>query len=289
MDPSDGAVYGPVGQERAGFYGVEVLGLPGAVGLLRPVEDGWPVLTVRREPLGLTRVDKRVGADRATYRLLAAGGDVSVDRRAMTVTCALDGEHPDEVLVHPFLAMAGAVVARWLGREVLHGGAVVIDGGAWVVLGAREAGKSSLLAQLHLLGLPVISDDVVVIDGGEVLAGPGSIDLRTGAANHLGVGEDLGVVGTRQRWRVRVPPVPPSVPLSGFVHPEWSEETAVVTMPPIARLPLLGHNAALPGPPADAQAFFELGTFPFVRFQRPRDFGQMEATAASLIRALRSL
>ena len=38
-------------------------------------------------------------------------------------------------------------------------------------------------------------------------AGPRSIDLRPDAAARLGLGESIGVVGARERWRLRAPPV----------------------------------------------------------------------------------
>ena len=57
-------------------------------------------------------------------------------------------------------------------------GGVVAGGGVWAVLGHKTAGKSTMLAWLALSGLGVVSDDVLVIDDGTVLAGPRSIDLR---------------------------------------------------------------------------------------------------------------
>ena len=103
--------------------------------------------------------------------------------------------------MHPYLAPVALVMARWLGREGFHGGGIVAGGGVWGVLGDKTAGKSTTLAWLAREGVGVVSDDVLVIDGGTALAGPRSVDLREEAAERLGVGEPMGRVGQRERWR----------------------------------------------------------------------------------------
>ena len=132
----------------------------------------------------------------------------------------------DQALVHPYLAPAAAVIARWLGREPFHAGAFALDGGAWGVLGEREAGKSSLLAWLSLQGRSVVCDDMLVVAGDTVFAGPRSVDLRRETAVRLGAGEELGMIGARERWRVGLPPIEPEVPLAGWVFLEWGDEVS---------------------------------------------------------------
>jgi hypothetical protein len=130
-------------------------------------------------------------------------------------------------LVHPHLAPGAAVLARWLGRETLHAGAVLAGGGAWAMLGDRESGKSSTLDWLAAHGHPVLADDLLVLDGSDVLAGPRCIDLRADAAQRLGAGEPLGVVGTRERWRLRLGPLASSAPLRGWGILDWGDDVAV--------------------------------------------------------------
>ena len=97
---------------------------------------------------------------------------------------------------------------------------------AWGLVADRGVGKSSTLARLALDGIPIVADDLLVIDEIVALAGPRAIDLRDEPARRLGVGEPLGIVGTRSRWRFRVHAVPPSVPVRGWVFLEWGEGEA---------------------------------------------------------------
>ncbi|CCH85923.1 protein of unknown function [Modestobacter italicus] len=270
-----------------GCYGLEVRGLPGAAHLLRQVRPQDPPIEVSRR-VGPSDVERNELSDStARYRLGSGAGSAVLDRASMTAAFTLDTGHPDGSVVHPFLALASTVFARWCGREALHAGAVEIAGRAWGLLGVREAGKSSLVAQAHLLGLPVVTDDVLVVDDGTALPGPGLVDLRAGAAAHLGLGEALGVVGRRERWRVPVPATGP-VPLAGWVLPSWGA-TAISSIPVRERLGVLRENIALGVPPTDPAHFFELGTLPMVRFSRPRDWTQLAASTGLLLEHLRSL
>ena len=69
-----------------------------------------------------------------------------------------------------------AFVGRLRGLVPLHASAVVIDGNAVLFAGAAGAGKSSTAAAFAILGLPVLSDDVVTMidDDGVVIAHPAS-------------------------------------------------------------------------------------------------------------------
>jgi hypothetical protein len=57
-----------------------------------------------------------------------------------------------------------AFIARLRGRVPIHASAVVIDDQAVLFAGAAGAGKSSIASAFAVLGYPVLSDDVVVID-----------------------------------------------------------------------------------------------------------------------------
>jgi hypothetical protein len=67
-----------------------------------------------------------------------------------------------------------AFIARLRGRVPVHASAVVIHDQAILFAGAAGAGKSSIASAFAVLGYPVLSDDVVVIDdsSGGVVAYP---------------------------------------------------------------------------------------------------------------------
>ncbi|WP_369140376.1 hypothetical protein [Modestobacter versicolor] len=267
-----------------GCYGITLDGLPGAAGLLRPTAPGDPVLHVAQRRGQEEPTHPGISDDRAAYPMANGAGTVLLDRAAGSLAYVTGAPLPDRHVVHPHLALPASVVARWSGRDALHAGAFEVDGGAWGVLGPRDSGKSSLLAQLHLLGVPVLSDDVVVVADGQVLPGPGLVDLRRGAAGHFGVGEALGVVGRRERWRVEVPPAT-AAPLRGWLLPAWGT-AGLQRVPPTARLPVLMTNVALRLPPPDPARFFELAGVPVLQWSRPRDWAQLEQGTRRLLESL---
>ncbi len=252
---------------------------------MRAIHEECPIITVHRRRGACALAADSLDGDRAAYRLPSAELDVALDRVAGTVTLTGPGEHPDAAVVHPFLALASAIIARWSGRDAFHAGVFVDQGGAWVVLGAREAGKSSLVAQLYRMGVAVLSDDVAVLADGHVLAGPASIDLRRSAAEHLGIGEAMGVVGGRDRWRVALPGDEVSAPLRGFVLPRWGPVPQVLSVPVAARLPLLGASVAVRRPPTDPRRFFDYAALPFLELRRPRHWSLAEDAARLLLAA----
>lgn len=270
------------------MYGMSLEGVPGAHQRLRPTRPGAPRLSVTIE-VGEPQLTANVVDDHhAALQYKLSAGDFHLERAPLRARLRMREAPSPETVIHPGLAAAGAICARWLGWEAFHGGAFVREGRAWSVLGVREAGKSSLLAQLHLMGVPVITDDVIVIDDGAVLAGPGSVDLRAGAAAHLGIGERLGtavqaVEGVRERWRVALPPVPAEVPLAGWILPSWGDVTTVEPVPVAMRLPLLAANTALEQPPVDPVRFLDLSALPVLEWRRPRDWSQMEASTTQLL------
>jgi hypothetical protein len=110
------------------------------------------------------------------------------------------------------------------GLEVLHAGAVVVDGGAVALSGPSGSGKTSLALALQRRGAELLADDVVAVEpaGDELLAHPGApiagIDLAE--AERLGVqgeGEQVGVLAVNARERVaRAALVPGPVPLGAL-------------------------------------------------------------------------
>ena len=74
--------------------------------------------------------------------------------------------------MHPYLAPIALIMARWLGREGMHGGGIVAGDGVWAVSADKTGGKSTTLAWMALAGMGVMSDDILVIDAGQRARGP---------------------------------------------------------------------------------------------------------------------
>jgi hypothetical protein len=256
-------------------YGFALAGLPAADGLLVDAPADWPTLHVERATGGRRPPVERVAADQATI-WLAGDGFAELDRPGMRARMRVPEGTGDGALVHPFLAPVALVMAWWLGRDTFHGGGILAGGGVWGVLGDKTAGKSTLLASFALAGVDVMSDDVLIIDGDAVLAGPRSVDLRADAAHRLGAGEALGQVGARERWRLRLAPVPPRLPLRGWITLCWGDGLALEPVRGHARLAaLLPHQGVRLGA-RDPAGFLRLSALPHWRLTRPRDWDAVD-------------
>jgi hypothetical protein len=271
----------------AGCYGFRIGGVDGARDLLVEAPPAWPLLDVsmRTTDAGEGPAMDVVGP-RGAQLPLHARGWMAIERDGPRITFHLPERPSDAELVHPYLAPGAAVLARWAGREAFHAGAVLAGGGAWAVLGGRESGKSSTLGWLAAHGHPVLADDLLVLDGDHALAGPRCIDLRPDAAERLQAGEPLGVVGTRERWRLPLEPVPARVPLRGWVELEWGEDVAVEPVRGAARLTALIPHRSVRLAPAAAGALVELASLPLLRLRRPRRWDSLPLAAERLLAAI---
>ncbi len=267
-----------------GAYGLRIRGVAEAAPLLVSAPSDWPLYSVESR-LG-TASGGEFATDEQARLLLRNGGEISIDRSAAEVVFTVPEPVSDQALVHPYLAPAAAVIARWLGREPFHAGAFALAGGAWGVLGEREAGKSSLLAWLSLQGRDVVCDDMLVVSGETVFAGPRSVDLRRETAERLGAGEELGVIGARERWRVVLPPVEPEVPLAGWVFLEWGEDVSVTPVEPGERLARLIHHRGVRLPPASHEALLGLAALPAWEVRRPPDWASLADSGERLLDVL---
>ena len=273
--------------EGAGCYGFRIDGVPRARELLAAAPPSWPrldLVTRIAEPGSAPAMD--VVGPRTARLPLHAGGWMEIERDGPRITFHLPERPGDEELVHPYLAPGAAVLARWLQREAFHAGAVLGGGGAWAVLGGRESGKSSTLGWLAAHGHAVLADDLLVLDGADALAGPRCIDLRPDAAHQLQAGEPLGVVGTRERWRLRLGPVAASVPLRGWVELDWGDEVAVEHVRGAERLTTLIPHRSVRLEPPRAGALLELASLPVLRLRRPRRWASLGHAAERLLAAI---
>jgi hypothetical protein len=187
----------------------------------------------------------------------------------------LDTEVPANDLAHPYLAVVGMLSAFWGDRLPLHAGAFGVDGRAWVLVATKEGGKSTTLAMLHLAGHPVLADDMTVISPDRtVQRGPRLIDLRPDAATALGIGDDVGVLGLRERWRYRIDDGPLTLPLGGFIVPSWGEP-AIELVTGSSRLTALAPSLALRVPAGWDELFMDVALgVPLYHWTRPRGLGE---------------
>lgn len=311
MSNSAGPTTGPTGPvtrggtSRTGAYGFRIDGIGTDNPLLNDVPESWPVITVEQGIGESGDKTNHVDADTARVPLLT-GGFVVIERREarafLTVPRLLDHEE----VAHPYLAPIAACFAHWSGWIPFHAGGVVLDGGVWGVVADREAGKSSLLAAMSLRGLAVTADDLLVVDvkadepgnthpenahpGNThpanthiVFVGPRTLDLRQGAAEHFGVGRDLGVVGQRARFRLDLDPVDAEIPLAGWIYLGWSDELTITRSSVGDRLRKLVPGRSVATEDVDASALMRLAALPGIELARPKDWTQMDAGIDALL------
>lgn len=127
------------------------------------------------------------------------------------------------------------------GLEVFHASAVVHGGGAVAVVAASGGGKTSLALELVLRGLPLLNDDVLVVEPGAPIVahpGPGLANVRrdgSGLAERLeeaGLARPLGETADEARMAIRRQAEP--VPLAGLVYLERTARGAGATIERLA-------------------------------------------------------
>jgi hypothetical protein len=266
-------------------YGLRLVGLDGGGLLPTAAGEAWP--EVRIEQVGSDEGGGwhlGLGGRRACFSL--PGGRLRVERERARMTITTDAPLPEDLLVHPWLTAGAAVFARWHLRDAFHGGAVTVDGRrAWAVFAPKEGGKSTLLAGLAMRGVAVISDDLLVIEDGNVYAGARCVDLREGTAERLGLRE-LDLVRQSSRERLALGPVPPRLPLSGVAHLAWADELAVVRVPVHDRIERLRAQNALGTLPPLERGLLGLLALPTLELRRPRDLGGFQASIDALLDAI---
>lgn len=266
-----------MGPEDRGAYGFRLVppALQARLPDLVPVDSGAPDVALdwrhaapRVERAELT-ADRLVAGERGGNML-----DVRADPPSITL------EHPEpvtpEAVVHPLLTMPISVLARWRGDITLHAGGFVSEGSAWAVIGSREAGKSTTLTMLARRGHPLMADDLLVIDGDVVRAGPACVDLRPDVAERIPEARSLGEIGGRERFRLSTPVGPARAPLAGFFLLDWNDDGGDVELERLATNEALqvvyGHEYMGLLGPADPRKILELLGTPMWRLRRPRDW-----------------
>ena len=279
----------------AAAYGLAFSGVNPSTYLLTRV-PGWPVVEIERIVGSSPPPPADADAEGVAVRLTADDAMVWMGEyghlvqqrdpaRARFVTpVTID----DDEIAHPYLGLAASYHSAWLRRMTFHAGGVVVDGRAWAIVGSKQAGKSTALALLHLHGLPIVTDDILVLDErNRCFPGARSIDLRPDAASRLEERIALRPSRLGLRRRVRLDPLPPEpVPLAGWVFLGWGDETRVRTIPAAERLALLREHRVVLSSADDPLALLDLAALPMVEFSRPQDWRLADAATDRLVETL---
>jgi hypothetical protein len=219
------------------------------------------------------REENRIATGRRGDSLLEVRGDPAAIRIDLPETVS------DEALVHPLLTVPISILARWRGDLTLHAGAFEHAGRAWGVVGGREAGKSTTLARLSQRGCPLLADDLLVLDGDDVRAGPTCVDLRPDVAQRIPGARSMGEVGGRERFRLSTPEGAVRASLAGIFLLEWGQDEGVrvdqIAPPEALQVIFRQEYIALLGP-TDPAKVLELMKAPMWRVSRPRDWSRAD-------------
>ena len=231
---------------------------------------------------------RRTSSDPSVRALTMHGGWIAIERSPSRATFHVPTPPPDRDLVHPYLAPAAAVAARWAGRESFHAGRgdprrrrvgdprrqgereehdARLDG-------ARRAGPCSRTTCWWSTGM----------ERSPVLA---ASTCGEPSAERLGAGDPLGVVGVRERWRVGLGPVPRAVPLRGWITLAWDDEigvdAATAARSGCSRLmPFRSVRVA----PERPERLIELSSLPVLRLRRPRRWEALPEAGGRLLDAI---
>lgn len=249
--------------------------------LIEARQPDWPALHIRHRIAPAVAQPSHHGEADAW---LSLGGQawLSLDRHCGTATYLTPRGLDEDRLIHPWLAPAAGLMARWLGREVFHAGAFLAGGGAWALVGSNQAGKSTLLSALAMAGTPVLTDDLLVVDEGVAYAGPRCLDLR----QPHGVGRvpvDLvRTVREGSRHRLDLPAVEAAAPLRGWFFLEWGSEVEAAPSRAPARLRRLVAQRRWATDALDPCVLLELASLPAWTLRRPRGSHHTDAVLERL-------
>ena len=264
-------------------FGFRIDGLR-AHALLRVRRPEWPALHVRRQIGPAPDEPGQVGE--AGARLSFGGGDwLELDRTAATATYRTAAAVDEDTLIHPLLAPAAGLMARWLGREAFHAGALLGEDGAWALAGTNQAGKSTLLAALAMRGGEILTDDLLVLEpAGITYAGPRCIDLRAPDLVGAGVQARVRPVRGGTRQRLDLPAVVAAAPLRGWLFLEWGDRVEAESCPAAARIERLMAQRRWATQPMDSRTLLDLAALPAWILRRPRGAQHIGAVLELLAR-----
>lgn len=274
-----------------GVYGFRLEGLEPSPHMVVTVSSHAPHLVIARSQNGWSQF----GTPDVVQELLD-DGHMAVFKSSDLYVFSLATHVSDDELLHPWIVPAICHRASELGRIVLHGGVLACDGLAIAVIGDREAGKSTLMASAARArfaergnGAPaveVLADDLVVLDGDTVYAGPRCLDLRPSSAPMF---PDVQLHPSRNdsRFRVYLPQCSGHAKLAGFVMLSWGSDLSIQQIPVVRRISLLADYMSVGRKRRDYDAVLELAAKPVWLLQRPKDPDLLGATLELLVNLMR--
>ncbi len=267
-----------------GAYGLDIVGLPEAEEWMHSLPDSCPCLRVEKTCEGGTSSHgSRLDDAEADLRLIGCGR-LRMRRGHGRALFSFREVPRDEDLLHPYLAPAAALAHLWSGNEALHAGAFATSAGAVALLAEKDGGKSTTLAWLadeHRL--PVLSDDLVVVERGSILSGPRCLDLRRAGAGQLLNVDAAHRVRNAERLRITLPGAPAKAPLTATVVLRWGRRTRLdATRPADRPRELLPHRMYGPRLTGDPLAILELSALPMLILSRPRTSAGLRDAAIAL-------
>jgi hypothetical protein len=262
-----------------------ICGLPGAGRWLQPLPAGTPRLHVSvAKADDAEGFESRLDCEHADLRLHPVGR-LCMRRGEDRADFSFPDPPADETVLHPYLAPAAALAQLWAGREAFHGGAAATAAGAVALFADKQGGKSTTLAWLaseH--ALPVLADDLIVLDDGAVLAGPRCLDLRRDTILDRLADDHVELAPARDRLRLTLDQAPAETPLAASVMLRWGAKVAIAELPPLERLRRLLPNRMyrdrLSGNP---EALLKLTALPLFTLTRPRGRAGLQEGARALL------
>jgi hypothetical protein len=121
----------------------------------------------------------------------------------------------------------------------------------------------------------VLADDLLTTDGGQVFAGPRSIDLRAPSADRFGTEAALLHVRMGQRRRLVLPPIDAAVQLGGFLVLGVGDRMSVRRVAATARLQILASYLTVRHESTPPVALLDLCAKPMWRVERTDDWDEL--------------
>jgi hypothetical protein len=216
------------------------------------LEGSWPADEARRvsrdaEPG--TTIDFH---ERSGYLFSVQGlGAFGLGKDGLDVRCApaVDGDDAwrwQRYLVGQVLPFASLL----RGFEVFHAGAVALAGSLVALMGDSGIGKSTLAANLHLMGLDVVTDDVLAVQrrGRGVVGHPGLATLklrpvaRSLVPDHARLGPPAFAGPDELRFPLDRPDSPLPLRVVYLLEPAAADRVSIVEHPAAEATPLLAST-----------------------------------------------
>lgn len=271
----------PHSQLPSGAYGLRLRGVDPASPLLVAATAQWDRMEIVRRRGHVPLEEAALGHRVAGFPLLG-GGRLVVERDTKRAVFTTADALSDSQLIHPYLAPAAALFARWRRDEAFHAGGFLHGGRVWALLGDRESGKSSTLAWLAGMGFDIVCDDLLIVHSGMAYAGPRCIDLRESSAQRLDI-HDRFLRERTERWRMVVPQVPAELPMGGWIFLEWAPQVSATKIPATERLSRLATHRSILLKSTNPSALLEAAVLPAWRLTRPRTWESIGSAAQQIL------